>query len=202
VPRVSEEHLESRRQQILEAARRCFVRNGFHETSMHDVFAESQLSAGAVYRYFSSKDELITAIASTGVSQLELAFETVLANEDPPPLDRVLELLLEQVRRLEAERQLCALAVQIWAEAGRNPTMRAWFDGTMARVQGLFARLIEIYQQRGLVEPGHRPQDAALVLGTLLPGILVQVALIGDVDPQAFANGVRLLGIPAGPLLS
>ena len=157
MPRISEEHLESRRQQILEAARRCFVRNGFHETSVQDVFAASQLSAGAVYRYFGSKDELITAIASSGVSRLELAVEAVLADDDPPPPDRVLELLLEQLRRLEAERQLCALAVQIWAEAGRNPTVRAWFDGTMARVQGWFTRLVEIYQQRGLVEPGHRP---------------------------------------------
>lgn len=120
---------------------------------MQDAFAASQLSAGAVYRYSSSKDELITAIASGGVSRLELAVEAVLADDDPPPPDRV----LEQLRRLEAERQLCAPAVQIWAEAGRNPTMRAWFDGTMARVQGWFTKLVEIYQQRGLVEPGHRP---------------------------------------------
>src|SRR3569833_792948 len=64
MPRVSDDHLERRRQQILDAARRCFLRKGFHLTSMQDVFAESGLSAGAVYRYFKSKNEIITAIAT------------------------------------------------------------------------------------------------------------------------------------------
>ncbi|WP_369028857.1 TetR/AcrR family transcriptional regulator, partial [Nocardia farcinica] len=64
MPRVSEEHLERRRQQILVAAQRCFSRKGFYNTSMQDVFAESGLSAGAVYRYFKSKDELVAALAS------------------------------------------------------------------------------------------------------------------------------------------
>src|SRR3954470_18901979 len=61
MPRVSEEHLERRRRQILDAARRCFVRKGVHETSMQDIFAESGLSAGAVYRYFKSKNEIVAA---------------------------------------------------------------------------------------------------------------------------------------------
>ena len=62
MPRVSEEHLERRRQQIVDAAQRCFARRGFHQSSMQDVFAESGLSAGAVYRYFKSKDELVAAL--------------------------------------------------------------------------------------------------------------------------------------------
>src|SRR5918993_6093003 len=64
MPRVSEAHRERRREQILDAARRCFIRKGFHQSSMQDVFAESGLSAGAVYRYFKSKDELVAALAS------------------------------------------------------------------------------------------------------------------------------------------
>ncbi|HEY9407971.1 MAG TPA: helix-turn-helix domain-containing protein, partial [Jiangellaceae bacterium] len=52
MPRVSEAHLAARRDQILQAAWTCFARDGFHATSMQDVFAEAGLSAGAVYRYF------------------------------------------------------------------------------------------------------------------------------------------------------
>ena len=46
MPRVSEDHLLARRQQILDAARVCFLRDGFHNTSMQDVIAEAGLSVG------------------------------------------------------------------------------------------------------------------------------------------------------------
>ena len=63
MPKVTQQYRDARRDQILGAARRCFLRDGFHSTSMQDLFAEAGLSAGAVYRYFASKDEVIVAIA-------------------------------------------------------------------------------------------------------------------------------------------
>src|SRR5262249_43088830 len=62
MPKVTEEHLQARRRQILSAALRCFARQGFHRTTMQDIFREAYLSPGAVYTYFSGKDELIGAI--------------------------------------------------------------------------------------------------------------------------------------------
>ena len=62
MPKVTEAHLEARRHQILEAASSCFARRGFHQCTMHDICAEAQLSPGAVYRYFHSKEEIIEAM--------------------------------------------------------------------------------------------------------------------------------------------
>jgi len=58
MPKVSDEHLANRKQQILDAAANCFARNGFHRTSMQDIVRESGLSAGLIYRYFTGKDDL------------------------------------------------------------------------------------------------------------------------------------------------
>jgi TetR/AcrR family transcriptional regulator, transcriptional repressor of aconitase len=63
MPKVTQQYRDARRDQILSAARRCFLRDGFHATSMQDLFAEAGLSAGAVYRYFASKEDMIIAIA-------------------------------------------------------------------------------------------------------------------------------------------
>src|SRR2546422_9313531 len=63
MPKVSEAHLDARRKQIVDAAVACFARNGFHRATMQDICREAELSPGAVYRYFSSKDELVEAIA-------------------------------------------------------------------------------------------------------------------------------------------
>ena len=61
MPKVTEAHLEARHQQILNTAGACFSRQGFHQTSMQDICRAAELSPGAVYRYFSSKEDIIAA---------------------------------------------------------------------------------------------------------------------------------------------
>src|SRR2546426_7751892 len=51
MPKVTDAHLEARRQQILDAATECFARKGFHRSTMHDICQMAELSPGAVYRY-------------------------------------------------------------------------------------------------------------------------------------------------------
>ncbi len=62
MPKVTEAHLEARRRQILDAAWACFARNGYHQTTMQDICRESELSPGAIYRYFPSKEDIHTAV--------------------------------------------------------------------------------------------------------------------------------------------
>src|SRR5437870_5035015 len=66
MPKVTEAHLEARREQILDAAAECFARKGFHRSTMHDICQMAELSPGAVYRYFRSKDEIIEAMEEQG----------------------------------------------------------------------------------------------------------------------------------------
>src|SRR5215218_5000095 len=68
MPQVTLEHVEARRRQILSAALRCFAREGFHRTTMQDIFRGADLSPGAVYSYFTGKDELIAAIIGETMS--------------------------------------------------------------------------------------------------------------------------------------
>ncbi len=84
--RVSQEHLDARRRQILDGAAVCFARNGFHATSMQDVLKAVDLSAGAVYRYFSGKEELIAAIAAEVLETVRDTLErSARENPRPPP---------------------------------------------------------------------------------------------------------------------
>jgi len=63
MPKVSVEHEQMRRQQILDAALACFSRRGYHATSMEDIVREAGLSVGAIYTYFPSKEELFRVLA-------------------------------------------------------------------------------------------------------------------------------------------
>ena len=53
----------ARREQILDAAEACFVRNGFHRTTMSDLAREAAMSPGNFYRYFASKEYIVLEMA-------------------------------------------------------------------------------------------------------------------------------------------
>jgi AcrR family transcriptional regulator len=193
MPRVSQAHLDARRRQILDAARRCFVRNGFHATSMQDVLNEADLSAGAVYRYFRGKDEIIAAIAAEVVAEVAGALRAAFAADDPPPLDEVLGAAFLAIQRIDAEQGFARLALQVWGEAVRSPALAEILQGEVRRLRSVLAGLVEVYQARGLMAAEAPPGQVAQVLTGLLPGFVFQHALIGDVDPAEFRAGLRAL---------
>jgi AcrR family transcriptional regulator len=53
---------EIRKNQILDAATKVFVRQGFQHARMDDIVEESGLSKGTLYWYFKSKEDIINAI--------------------------------------------------------------------------------------------------------------------------------------------
>ena len=70
MPKISDERRAARHAQILDAAWTCFQRQGLHATTMDDIIRASGLSAGAVYSYFPSKEELIFAAVTTSLAGL------------------------------------------------------------------------------------------------------------------------------------
>lgn len=53
---------QARREQILKAARRCFIESGFHPTRMDDIAKAAELSKGGVYFHFKSKQEVFECL--------------------------------------------------------------------------------------------------------------------------------------------
>ncbi|MEV6322389.1 TetR/AcrR family transcriptional regulator [Nocardia sp. NPDC051787] len=197
MPRVSEEHLERRRQQILDAARKCFASKGFHETSMQDVFAESGLSAGAVYRYFKSKDELIAALATQTTVSLRVAMDQAIRRDPLPTPAELITAIAEEVVRRSGPDGPVRLAPQAWALALVNPEAGAMVRETMFAMRAMWV----IYVQR-MCEQGWLPADAdvdavAKAIIGFLPGFILQHLILGDLDPETLARGVRTL-LPYG----
>ncbi|MBB4929675.1 AcrR family transcriptional regulator [Lipingzhangella halophila] len=191
--RVSKEHLDARRRQILDAARRCFVRNGFHATSMQDVLAEAGLSAGAVYRYFKGKDEIIAAIVSEALTEVAAAFDTHDAAQ-PPELDSIVDLVLQAEQPPLARSQESArLLIQVWSEALRSPALGAELREVMDTTRQVVGGLVAQHQKRGLLRADVPAEQVASVLMALVDGFMVQWAIDGHSDAAAFRDGLRAL---------
>ncbi len=198
MPRVSQQHLDDRRQQILDAATRCFTRNGFHATSMQDVLSEANLSAGAVYRYFRGKDEIIAAIATTNMGAVASAFTTVAAPDptstDPlPPIPDLLAGVFETIEAMDREHGTGRMIIQVWAEALRDPVLAEAITSRIRTVGEDVTKVVERYQECGLIADTAPAESVARTLIALLPGFIVQRALLGDVTAEMFHDGLRAL---------
>lgn len=193
VPRVSDEHLAARRQQILDAARRCFLRNGFHATSMQDVISEADLSVGAVYRYFRSKHELVTSIAQSVLDGADDLFASIAAAEPAPPLIDAMDQALAFVESQLGQDGAFPLAVQVWAESLRDRELADFVARMYGGFRARFVVLAERAQQTGELPPDADPEAVGAVLFGLIPGFALQRLLAAGPDRQTYLSGVRAL---------
>ena len=178
----------------MDAARRCFARNGFHATSMHDVLAEAGLSVGAVYRYFASKDELRMAVAEETVGAILGEISAIAGHEPPLPLIEALERVLQVLEpRLAEPDSFARIAVQAWGEAVRDPELGAFAHQVISRMRGALRALAERAQQAGDLPAGADPDAVAAALVALVPGYVLQRVLTGQPDRDTFVAGLRSL---------
>jgi AcrR family transcriptional regulator len=193
MPKVSEEHLEQRRRQILDASRRCFGRRGFHQTSMQDVFAESGLSAGAVYRYFRSKDEIIRAIATENQGIVIGLVQEILNEETLPPLPEIMGRFAKRVESLLGEDGALRIAPEGWAEAIHNPVIGPLVQELFAGARSWWIKLAERMRDAGRLPPDADPRAVGATLLCLMPGYVMQRLLLGDIDSGTIESGIRAL---------
>jgi len=192
MPKVSDAHLAARRRQILDAAATCFARDGFHRTSMQDVVRECGVSAGLVYRYFTSKDDMIVAIVTEWHEQRQALLEPP---DGAPPgragLAGVEAAYLDLLRSVgdPASRQDLRLGVQVWAETVRSDELLA---AARRGVDGFRTALVDVL----------RPADAPLRAVED-----AQVPVVADVDEVArqqvgelLPGGERVIGTGLEPL--
>jgi AcrR family transcriptional regulator len=193
MPRVSEAHLAARRQQILDAAARCFIRSGFHATTMQDVIAEAGLSVGAFYRYFRSKDELIQAIAGAAITEVTAAVDTIVLAEPVPPLARAIGDVLAIVEANSGQGGFLRIGIQVWGEATHNAEMRGYVYEIYRQVRGRFETLARRARDAGQLPPDADPEHVGAALFGFIPGFALQWTVLGAVDRQTYAAGIAAL---------
>jgi TetR/AcrR family transcriptional regulator, transcriptional repressor of aconitase len=84
--RVTEAHVEARRNQILDAAWSCFAKRGYHQTTMQDIATDAGISAGAIYRYYASKEAVLAAITERNTERYAELL-TDIQSESSGPMD-------------------------------------------------------------------------------------------------------------------
>jgi AcrR family transcriptional regulator len=176
MPKVTQAHVDARRTQILDAAGACFARRGLHGTTIQDVIHESGLSAGAIYSYFRSKDDIIEAIASDRHARERRAIEHAARETD-------VRQALEQLARHffdalqdKNERERRRLGIQLWAEALTNERLSALVRNGFEEPRRMLTAMIKKAQRSRQLRSGLQPDALARVLIALFHGFVLQQA--------------------------
>lgn len=195
MPKVSDAHRAARREQILDAAMSRFAANGFHATGMADVIATAGLSAGAVYSYFRSKDELVGAIVERVLVPASGRFEAILADEPEPDLAEAVRLGVETLEEVAESGpvDIGRTALQAWSEALRDDRVHMIAVGAYSTIRGYYVEIARRAGDAGSLQKGADPEQVGSALYSLVAGFLLQRTLFGNVESATYAAAVRAL---------
>ena len=189
MPKISAERKLERSQQILDAARRCFAEKGFHRASMSDVIRESGLSAGAVYSYYSSKEQLIAAVARSVFLAYESGLGDLVGGDGAPasPEDAIRMLAARVMAEIAPLTDDFRMVMTIWGEAANNPELREIVREIILGLRKVFEHVLVRWRDSGHELPGE-PAELALPMVSVMQGVVVQQSLVGDVDLDAYVD--------------
>jgi AcrR family transcriptional regulator len=152
------EQQQRTREEILAAADRLFVEQGFHATSLDQIAAAAGYTKGAVYSNFDAKEDLFFAVYEARVEAAMAALDSSDARE------LILSAASDTGTRRGRDDRWLATFFEFWAHVVRRPALRARFAAIHARAQAPFEAALErLAAERGVELPvAARPLNVAM----------------------------------------
>lgn len=190
---------DERAEQILGAARTCFLRKGYFATKMDEIARESGLSKGGIYFHFSSKREIFRALVEQEYD-VAMSFLNVMVESDTS-FDEKLMVLAEHFMALFSESDQPRFLIIIGEMALRDEEIASM----LSELQGNYFDRVGVLLDRAVEAGQLREVDThatAVVLKAMLDGIQANFALGIEVDLErtvAAALEILLNGLSPEP---
>ena len=169
-----------RRAQIIEAALACFVREGYNNTTMDDIVAESGLSKGSLYWYFKSKDDLFAAALMSVF--VDVGQEAVAALEQcTTASDKMRAVARTATGFSRAAEGFFNLFLEFWASSPRRDEASQLWVGLLAQYKDVVVEIIE----RGVENGEFKPVDAEQLAWAMMAaydGLAAYIMLMPGLD--------------------
>ena len=195
MPKLKPEEIALRRREIVEAARRCFIRSGFHQTTTDEICREAAITPGGLYHYFSNKEELIKAvIQNAAAGALQMVQEAAQTEPDPrSALRRMGAFFLQAFYEPDFEN-IARLDLETWSEALRNPGLLQIIHDGRGATRNSIAEVIREGVRRGDLTEKIDPVALANLFSAINTGLRLG-RLLGpnDVDPNKVMEALGIL---------
>ncbi|MEH6403720.1 MAG: TetR/AcrR family transcriptional regulator [Sneathiella sp.] len=148
--RTKDEKLHHRRKaEILDAATACFSEKGIRQTTMQEICKRAKLSPGALYRYYSSKDDIIIAMAALEKTSNDQLISYLKSQKN---VLKALRQALPDIVKEISDPSLASLTLEIATEAARNPVVAKPFLENEEKFKTELVALLLSGQESGFVE--------------------------------------------------
>jgi AcrR family transcriptional regulator len=190
---------DQRRLHVLAAARSCFARSGFHGASMQQICAEAQMSPGALYRYFPSKDAIIEAIAEEERIQAAACMQAL--DGSGGIVDRITAVAMDYLHQTR-DPATGGLMVEICSESIRNTAVGKRFHEVEKEVRTAIMASLRKAQVEGEIDADIELESALFVLFALGDGLLMRLQIEPEVSLESIERYLRrsIAGIFGEPL--
>ncbi|MFS8038602.1 TetR/AcrR family transcriptional regulator [Xanthobacter sp. AM11] len=148
--------MDDPRAQILRSAAKLFARKGYQESSLNELARGMNYSKGAIYNYFSSKQEIYDAIIIFTLTGL---YESAAAAVQPaaPPAERLRQFMVAHARFL-AENYDSFVTMLVGFSGMANAELK---DDAL-RLRDAHEGLLREILAAGIAEGAFRGMDAAM----------------------------------------
>lgn len=180
---VPERH-EGKRQEILAAAHRCFLRHGLQGASISMICKEAGISPGHLYHYFPSKEAIVEQMADDYLSNLHAHFGGHADDE------ATATVLLSELWSMKGWDDLahCRILFELLAEAGRNEKIHTILKQNTDGVRALLAETLKAGQARGEVDADLDPQHTSAVLVAIIDAAPMLPLMVSDISFEESRN--------------
>jgi AcrR family transcriptional regulator len=195
---VREAVADARRTAIREAAVRAFVHSGVEGVTMQQIAAEAGVTAGALYRYFPSKEDLLRDVIAAWMAKDRAVAASATAG-GAAPLGRLLAVMRTMCAPLGTSegRTETIMGLETELAAARRPEMLGIDHLTMRRNElALSERLVRQAQAAGELPPDVEARTLAALLNAVVAGLYwMSLQLFDELDLEEIVNlAARLIG--------
>ena len=181
MPKLKPEELQSRRKEIIDAARTCFLRSGFHQTTTDEICREASITPGGLYHYFASKEEIINAVIQERARRIVERLETITQGAgDLRSTGREMASFIMEAMRSPRVDNATGLDVEIWAESLRNEKLADMNREGWRLRRDWLEELIKRGVSEGLYSDRVDPRGLAHLFIALSSGVRVGRLMLGD----------------------
>lgn len=179
MPKVSETYKEMKRKEIMEHALLCFADKGFHNTTIDDIVHRSGVSKGAIYGYFTSKEEMYIQLLQTGTEQM---FERLKESFSGKSAADKIRTIIRQYREKVLTYHWVSTGrvhMEFWLNSARSEEMKKIMISRYESYIQLLEEIIDEGKATGEFT-GVDSRRAASLFWAMADGIFLRVSVIAD----------------------